>query len=336
MSAYNPAYNPASYLTDIYSQPVPGNPYALFYPGPPADQYIPCHWTPDSNQAFYAPSISQGIPLGWCHPPAFPANGSNPCMYPGEYSAAPLNPTYLFPTHYYAHPVPTAASAPPEHIDNYSPPHLPFSAQAPPSPKQQRFTRCTCTLLINLGYSNTPATPEVWADQLLDFHKCYLQGNLSETMQGTLSINASLQNELCTLVEEVHTSPNPCSFEDPLDPSHSFHVQHKEPIKMQSKALAPISCQQEELNMASSILRNFNPVGGLFNQPTTHTLALSACPQANSVPSTFQTWDQPAAPKPHSQWPSSCVNNDNWTLSYIDEPGNPTNKPALHNNPPWD
>ncbi|KAG5334259.1 hypothetical protein C0989_003634 [Termitomyces sp. Mn162] len=140
---------------------------------------------PDSNQAFYAPFISQGIPLGGRHPPAFSANGNNSHMYPGGYSTAPLNPAYLPPTHYYAYPVPAAALAPSEPMDNYSPPRLLFSAQAPPSPRQQRvkayaqqcdkvlcflclspveFARCTHTLLTNLGYPETSMTPEVWAD----------------------------------------------------------------------------------------------------------------------------------------------------------------------------
>ncbi|KNZ77556.1 hypothetical protein J132_05149 [Termitomyces sp. J132] len=355
MSVYNPVYNPAGYLTDIYGQLVPENPYAPFYPGPPADQYVPCHWTPDSNQAFYAPSISQGIPLGWRCPPAFPANGNNFHMYPRGYSAVLPNPAYFPPTHYYIYPVPAAAPAPLEHPDNYSPPHLPFSTQIPPSPRQQRvkayiqqcdkvlyflclsfmeFARCTCTLLINLGYSNTSATPEVWADQLLDFHECYLQGNLPETIQGTLGIDTNLQNKLCTLVEKIHTSPNPCPFEDPLDPSHSFYVQCEEPVETCSKAPPPIPCQQEELNAASSILRNLNSVRRLFNQLTAHTLALSACSWANSIPSTFCIWDQPTTPEPHMQRPPLHVDNDNWTLSYIDKPSNPTNKPALHNSPP--
>ncbi|KNZ78593.1 hypothetical protein J132_11163 [Termitomyces sp. J132] len=78
MSAYNPMYNPAGYLTNVYGRPVPENPYAPFYPGPPTDQYVPHHWTPDPNQAFYTPSISQGIPPGWRHPPMFSANGNNP------------------------------------------------------------------------------------------------------------------------------------------------------------------------------------------------------------------------------------------------------------------
>ncbi|KAG5333740.1 hypothetical protein C0989_004973 [Termitomyces sp. Mn162] len=229
-------------------------------------------------------------------------------MYSGRYSMAPPNPAYLPPTHYYVNPVPAAAPTPLGPMDNYSSPHMPFPAQAPPSPRQQRvevyaqqcdkvlrflclspaeFTRCTHTLLTNLGYPDTSATPEVWADRLLDFHKCYLQGNLLETMQGTLGIDNNLQNELCALVEEIHTSLNPRPFEDPLDPTRSFHVQCEEPIRTQSEAPPSVPRQQEELNVASSILRNLNSAGGLFCQPAAHTLALSACPQANSIPSTF-------------------------------------------------
>ncbi|KAG5336296.1 hypothetical protein C0989_012245, partial [Termitomyces sp. Mn162] len=195
---------------------------------------------------------------------------------------------------------------------------------------------CACTLLVNLGYPDTPATPEVWVDQLLNFYKCYLQENLLEMMQGTLGINTNLQNKLYALVKEIHTSPNPCPFDDPLDPSHSFHVQHKEPMKICSKAPPPISHQQEGLNVASSILKNLNPAGGLFDQPTTHTLALSTCSQANSISSTFHTWDQPTTPEPHMQWLLLCIDNNNQTLSYIDKPSNPADKPALHNGPPRD
>ncbi|KAG5339299.1 hypothetical protein C0989_004860 [Termitomyces sp. Mn162] len=88
--------------------------------------------------------------------------------------------------------------------------------------------------------------------------------------------------------------------------------------------------------MASSILRNLNPVRGLFNQSAAHTLALFARPQASSIPGAFQTWDQPAIPKPHSQWPPSCIDDNNQTLSYIDEPGNSANKHAPCNGPPRD
>ncbi|KNZ74173.1 hypothetical protein J132_07697 [Termitomyces sp. J132] len=141
-------------------------------------------------------------------------------MYPGGYFAAPPNPAYLPPAHYYAYPVPAAAPTPPEPMDNYSPPLVPH--------------------------------------------------------------------------------------------------------------------QQKELNMASSILRNLNPAGGLFDQPAAHTLALSACPRANSVPSAFQTWDQPTVSKPRPQWPPPRINDNNWTLSYIDKPGNPADEHASCNGPPRD
>ncbi|KAG5735108.1 hypothetical protein E4T56_gene20486 [Termitomyces sp. T112] len=181
------------------------------------------------------------------------------------------------------------------------------------------FARHACTLLVNLGYPNTPTT---------------LEGDLSETTQGTLGIDAKLQNELYALVKEIHTSPNPHPFKDPLNPFHSFHVQCKEPIGTQSKTLPPIPCQQEELNTASSILRNLNSAGGLFDQPAIHTLALFIHPQANSILSAFHTWDQSTAPKPHAQWPLPHIDDNNQTLSYIDKPGNPTNEAASCNGPP--
>ncbi|KAG5336859.1 hypothetical protein C0989_011741 [Termitomyces sp. Mn162] len=161
MSAFNPTYNPV---------------------GPFVDQYVLRHWTPDPNQAFYALSISQGILLGWRCPLTFLADGNNPCINPGGYSAAPPNPAYLPPAHYYAYPIPAAAPVPPEPMDNYSPPCPPFAAQTPPSPRQQRvkayaqqcdkvlcflclspaeFARHTCTLLTNLGYPNASTTLEV-------------------------------------------------------------------------------------------------------------------------------------------------------------------------------
>ncbi|KAG5349068.1 hypothetical protein C0989_006197 [Termitomyces sp. Mn162] len=122
MSVFNPAYNPVGYPTDAYGRPILENSYAPFYPGPFADQYMPRHWTPDPNQVFYAPSISQGIPPGWRHPPAFHTNGNNPRINPGGYSAAPPNPAYLPSAHHYVYPIPAAAPVPPEAMDNYSPP----------------------------------------------------------------------------------------------------------------------------------------------------------------------------------------------------------------------
>ncbi|KAG5349326.1 hypothetical protein J132_04565 [Termitomyces sp. J132] len=136
-----------------------------------------------------------------------------------------------------------------------------------------------------------------------------------QAMQGTLGINANLWNELYALVEEIHTSPNPHSFEDPLDPSCSFHVQCKKPVEAQSKALPPIFHQQEQLNAASTasnILRNLNLTGKLHLQCLLYL-------------------GPPAAPKCHTQRPPPHVNNNNQTLFYIDEPGNSHNKPVLHN-----
>ncbi|KNZ77398.1 hypothetical protein J132_05503 [Termitomyces sp. J132] len=178
--------------------------------------------------------------------------------------------------------------------------------------------------------------PEVWADRLLNFHKYYLQGSLPKTTQGTLRIDINLWNELCALIKEIHTSLNPHPFKDPLDPSHSFHIQCEEPNGMQSEAPPPISCQQEELNMASSILRNLNSAGELFDQPAAHTLALSTHPQANSIPSTFHKWDQPAIPEPCAPWLPPCINDNNQALFYINKPGDLADKPVPHNGPPQD
>ncbi|KAG5718973.1 hypothetical protein E4T56_gene20403 [Termitomyces sp. T112] len=78
---------------------------------------------------FYIPSISQRVPPGWYCPPAFPTNGNNSHIYSEGYFIVLPNSAYLLPAHYYVYPVPAAASAPLEHPDNYSPPHLLFSAQ---------------------------------------------------------------------------------------------------------------------------------------------------------------------------------------------------------------
>ncbi|KAG5349927.1 hypothetical protein C0989_001225 [Termitomyces sp. Mn162] len=248
---------------------------------------MPRHWTPDPNQAFYAPSISQGIPPGWRRPPAFHADGNNPRINPGGYSAAPPNPAYLPPTHYYAYPIPAAAPVPPEAMDNYSPPPTHHSLLKPLLPLGSKGSKPTPSNTMKSSASSTcypdaSTTLEVWADQLLNFHEHYLQGNLPENTQGTLGIDDNLRNKLRALVEEIHTSPNPRPFEDPLDPACSFHVQCEEPIGTQNKAPSSVPHQQEELNAASSILRNLNPAGGLFDQPTAHTLALSTRPRASS------------------------------------------------------
>ncbi|KAG5729341.1 hypothetical protein E4T56_gene9914, partial [Termitomyces sp. T112] len=327
MSAFNPAYNPVGYPTDAYGRPLLENSYAPFYPGPFADQYVPRHWTPDPNQAFYAPSISQGIPPGWSHPPAFHANGNNPCINPRGYSAAPPTP----PT---------------------SPPPITMRTQSPLQPQQQRieayaqqrdkvlrflrlspaeFARCTRTLLTNLGYPNASTTPEVWADRLLNFHECYLQGNLPENTQGTLSINDNLWNKLHALVKEIHTSPNPRPFEDPLDPAHSFHVQCEEPVGTRNEAPSSVPHQQEELNAASSILRNLNPAGGprpaqcpAPSEPGTNPLPLNSVPNDRPYASTTTT-----GPSPISMSQATPPTNTPCAMG-----PNETNPPPLHPPPP--
>ncbi|KAG5716872.1 hypothetical protein E4T56_gene3432 [Termitomyces sp. T112] len=92
--------------------------------------------------------------------------------------------------------------------------------------------------------------------------------------------------------------------------------------------------QQEELNAVSNILRDLNPAGELFDQPAAHTLVLSAHLRANSIPSTFCTWDQCATPEPYIQRPPSYIDNDNQILSYIDKPGNLSKEPAPYNGIP--
>ncbi|KAG5720042.1 hypothetical protein E4T56_gene5666 [Termitomyces sp. T112] len=168
MSAYNPAFNPTSYPTNIYSRLVPENYYAPFYSGPPTDH--------------------QEVLLDWHCPPTFSANGNHPCMYPGGFlgaPSAPPNPAYLPPAHYYVSPVPATAPTPLEQPDNYSSSQQPLSAQISPSPRQQQveayvqqcnevlhslsislveFARHACTLFVGLGYHDTSTTLEVWAD----------------------------------------------------------------------------------------------------------------------------------------------------------------------------
>ncbi|KAG5349902.1 hypothetical protein C0989_001342 [Termitomyces sp. Mn162] len=56
-----------------------------------------------------------------------------------------------------------------------------------------------------------------------------------------------------------------------LKPTSSSAMKSSASSGAQSKALPLIPHQQEELNAASNILRNLNPMGGLFDQPAIHT-----------------------------------------------------------------
>ncbi|KAG6894947.1 hypothetical protein C0993_010417 [Termitomyces sp. T159_Od127] len=109
----------------------------------------------------------------------------------------------------------------------------------------------------------------------------------------------NLQNKLRALVDKVHTSSNLWHFEDLVDPTCSFYVQHKELIELWNPVPAPILHQQEELNVALNILKALNFIEGLFDQPTACTIGLSAHSHANSLPGAFYTWGQPAKANSH-------------------------------------
>ncbi|KAG5718377.1 hypothetical protein E4T56_gene8308 [Termitomyces sp. T112] len=71
--------------------------------------------------------------------------------------------------------------------------------------------------------------------------------------------------------------------------------------------------------------------------PTRHSMPPSSAREYLQAGTTPQhSLLMPAAPKPYSQWLPLCINDDNWTLSYINELGNSTDEPAPHNNPPQD
>ncbi|KAG6894655.1 hypothetical protein C0993_011058, partial [Termitomyces sp. T159_Od127] len=109
-----------------------------------------------------------------------------------------------------------------------------------------------------------------------------------------------------------------------MDPARLFHVQHEEPIEPWDPVPALVPHQQKEFNVASNILKGLNPTGGLFGQPATHTIGLSACPCVNSLPSAFRTWEQSTDTNSHPDTPPHPppADNDNastHTLSYINE-----------------
>ncbi|KAG6894314.1 hypothetical protein C0993_011815 [Termitomyces sp. T159_Od127] len=177
--------------------------------------------------------------------------------------------------------------------------------------------------MMSLGHNDLSGTLEQWANCLLKFHELYQYKAISESAQNMLQVDPNLQDELRTLVDEIHTSPTPQHFEDPVDPTHSFHMQCEELIEPQDPVLTLVPHQQEELNMALNILKALNLTEGLFDQPTACTIGLSVCPCANSLSSTF-IWEQPADTNSHSDAPPYPPPTDNDhastnTLSYINE-----------------
>ncbi|KAG6869512.1 hypothetical protein C0992_002876, partial [Termitomyces sp. T32_za158] len=70
-----------------------------------------------------------------------------------------------------------------------------------------------------------------------------------------------MRNELRNLVDEIHVSPNPGTFEDPADPSRSFHLQRGAPAHPGDAPRIPGQRNQEEQNAASATLCALNPGG---------------------------------------------------------------------------
>ncbi|KAG6885007.1 hypothetical protein C0992_005524, partial [Termitomyces sp. T32_za158] len=148
------------------------------------------------------------------------------------------------------------------------------------------------TLLWGLGQKYPDEPPEDWAHHLLNFNNQGAAGRLPESVRKDLRQNAFMRNELQSLVDKIHMSPNPRTFEDPTDPARSFHIQWGAPSHPGDASRIPGQRNQEEQNAASATLHALNPGGGLFEQPAACTIGLSACQRANSVPSTVRTWGQ--------------------------------------------
>ncbi|KAG6867040.1 hypothetical protein C0993_007289 [Termitomyces sp. T159_Od127] len=101
-------------------------------------------------------------------------------------------------------------------------------------------------------------------------------------------------------------------------------MQCKELIKPWDPVPTPVPRQQEELNVASNILKALHSTGGLFDQPATRTIDLSACLHVNFFSSAFHTWGQPTDTNSHPDTPPHPLPADNshastHTLSYINE-----------------
>ncbi|KAG6896022.1 hypothetical protein C0993_008860 [Termitomyces sp. T159_Od127] len=212
-------------------------------------------------------------------------------------------------------------------LDQNQVPYGPFISQGIPQDWRRNSLQATARThqrVLPGGHSDLSGTLEQWANHLLEFHELYQHGSIPESTQNTLQVDLHLLDKLHALVDEIHTSPTPRHFEDPVDPARSFHVQRKEPTKPQDPVPTLVPRQQEELNAASNILKALNPTRGLFDQPATRTIGLLAYPHANSLPSAFRMWGQPAdtnlcpdaLPQP---LPTDNDNASTHTLSYINE-----------------
>ncbi|KAG6867607.1 hypothetical protein C0993_000578 [Termitomyces sp. T159_Od127] len=140
------------------------------------------------------------------------------------------------------------------------------------------FAKRTCTLLIGLRHHDLSRTLEQWANRLLEFHKLYQCRAIPKSAQNTLQVDLNLWNKLHALVDKIHISPTLQHFENSIDPARSFYMQREEPIKSQDPVLALVLHQQEELNVASNILKAFNLTRGLFDQLAASPSALGDNP----------------------------------------------------------
>ncbi|KAG6875618.1 hypothetical protein C0993_008285 [Termitomyces sp. T159_Od127] len=272
--------------------------------GPSISQSIPQDWrrnslqaTAGTHQQVLPGGMLETLPSAWA--PLAPAHASAVFFAPGQYYAQPAPATPPPPqgypdTYYLSWPRPPAA--PPSHT-----PPSPLGRQRIKAYIQQRdevlrllcispaeFARCAHALLVNLGHSDLSGTPEQWADCLVEFTsstnaELYQCRAIPENARNTLQVDLHLQDKLHVLVDKIHTSPTSQRFEDPVDPTCLFHVQHKEPTEPWDPVPAPVPHQQEELNAVSNILKALNPTRGLFDQPTTCTVGLSARPPAPSA-----------------------------------------------------
>ncbi|KAG6894469.1 hypothetical protein C0992_005987 [Termitomyces sp. T32_za158] len=156
--------------------------------------------------------------------------------------------------------------------------------------------RRTQNLHRRLGLPKAGSNAEECANQVLDIHGHFTQGFLPPQVSNLLHDDPALCEELARLVEDIHVSLSPGQFKDPADPAYSFHVQHNLEATGELRHEDPIQGAEQQhiynLNAASALLQELNPLGGLFDQPAARVVGLSVRPRANSVPSAsaFRTW----------------------------------------------
>ncbi|KAG6894739.1 hypothetical protein C0992_004906 [Termitomyces sp. T32_za158] len=110
----------------------------------------------------------------------------------------------------------------------------------------EEFAHWIQTLLWGLGQKYPDRPPEDWAHRLLDFNDQGAAVRLPESVHENLQQNAFMRNELQSLINEIHVSPNPGTFKDPTDPARSFHIQRGAPSYPGDASRIPGQRNQEE------------------------------------------------------------------------------------------